>query len=132
MRIYVLLYGVNPMRVYLHNEGMGRFATVPYVSPGTKSSNLNNLFMHLTNYAINKNSENYVKNNEQFDEDNETSHKRSLENIYQHLENEGYDVSLLQDQIKDIIIKTLITGLPNLNHLFKSCQPDDVENQMCF
>ena len=62
MRIYVLLYGVNPLRIYVYNEGLGRFATVPYIAPGHKGSDLQDMFMHLTNYAINKNSENYVKN----------------------------------------------------------------------
>ena len=30
LRIYVLLYGINPMKVYLFDEGMARFATKPY------------------------------------------------------------------------------------------------------
>lgn len=55
LRIYVLLYGINPMRVYIHDKGIARFATEPYVMP--KPSNINNLFMHLTNYAINKNND---------------------------------------------------------------------------
>ena len=52
LRIYVLLYGVNPLRVYIFEEGIARFATEPYIAP--KASNIDNLFMHLTNYAINK------------------------------------------------------------------------------
>jgi tubulin polyglutamylase TTLL6/13 len=27
MRIYVLLYGVNPLRIYLFHDGLARFAT---------------------------------------------------------------------------------------------------------
>jgi tubulin polyglutamylase TTLL6/13 len=57
LRIYVLLYGINPMRIYIFEEGLARFATIPYQEPNFK--NLNNMFMHLTNYAINKNSSNY-------------------------------------------------------------------------
>ncbi len=52
LRIYVLLYGINPMRVYIHEQGIARFATELYVAP--KASNLDNLYMHLTNYSINK------------------------------------------------------------------------------
>jgi tubulin polyglutamylase TTLL6/13 len=52
LRIYALLYGVNPLRVYIHEMGIARFATEEYESPS--NSNLENLFMHLTNYAINK------------------------------------------------------------------------------
>lgn len=34
--------------------------------------------------------------------------------------------------IKDVIIKTLITGQPHIAHLYKSSKPDDFENSMCF
>jgi len=61
LRIYVLLYGVSPLRIFIFKEGLVRFATENYVP--TNDSNLDNMFMHLTNYAINKNSANYVKNN---------------------------------------------------------------------
>lgn len=57
LRIYVLVYGVNPLRVYIYDEGLARFATSNYEAPS--SNNINNMFMHLTNYAINKNSEEY-------------------------------------------------------------------------
>ena len=52
LRIYVLLYGINPMRVFLHEKAIARFATEAYVAP--KNCNMDNLYMHLTNYAINK------------------------------------------------------------------------------
>jgi hypothetical protein len=58
LRIYVLLYGVNPLRIYLHKMAFARFCTEPYEKP--KKDNLNNVFMHLTNYAINKDAENYA------------------------------------------------------------------------
>jgi tubulin polyglutamylase TTLL6/13 len=57
LRIYVMLYGINPMRIFVHEEGLARFATVPYEEP--KNSNMRNMFMHLTNYAINKESSDY-------------------------------------------------------------------------
>lgn len=34
--------------------------------------------------------------------------------------------------IKSIIIKTLISVQPMLAHTYRSCQPDDLENSMCF
>ena len=58
MRLYVLLYGVNPLRIFLFKDGLVRLATEPYVKP--TEENIDNLFMHLTNYAINKNNENFV------------------------------------------------------------------------
>lgn len=52
LRIYALVFGINPLRLFLYKEGLARFATEEYVSPS--GSNLENLYMHLTNYAINK------------------------------------------------------------------------------
>lgn len=60
MRLYVLLTGCDPLRIFLFNDGLARFATEKYEIP--KSNNLNNLFMHLTNYAINKDNKNFIFN----------------------------------------------------------------------
>ena len=45
------------MRIYIFKDGLARLATVPYKTPAP--NNMNNLFMHLTNYAINKENEAY-------------------------------------------------------------------------
>jgi tubulin polyglutamylase TTLL6/13 len=76
LRIYVLVLGVDPLRIFMFKEGLARFATHEYVGP-TKQ-NLENLFMHLTNYAINRKSDAFVKN---ADEDDDSGHKRSLSSV---------------------------------------------------
>lgn len=53
LRIYVMICGVDPLRIYMYKDGIARFATEEYDSP--KKGNMTNMFMHLTNYAINKN-----------------------------------------------------------------------------
>lgn len=60
LRVYVLITSVFPLRIFMYEEGLARFATSEYVSP--VGSNLNNLFMHLTNYAINKDANNFQQN----------------------------------------------------------------------
>jgi len=79
LRIYVILCGVNPLRIFVYKDGLARFATVPYESP--TPLNLQNLFMHLTNYAINKDNENFVQN----EGDADSGSKRSIACIMQHI-----------------------------------------------
>ena len=74
LRLYVLLTGVDPLKVYLYQEGLvrfdnfscnnfllhlvARFATHQYTND---SAQLGNNFIHLTNYSINKeNKEGFV------------------------------------------------------------------------
>lgn len=40
------------MKIYLYEEGFARFATKEYISP--ELSNLHDVYIHLTNYSINK------------------------------------------------------------------------------
>jgi tubulin polyglutamylase TTLL4 len=51
LRLYVLLTSVNPLRVYLYDDGLVRFASNKYTND---SSSVSDVFMHLTNYSINK------------------------------------------------------------------------------
>ena len=53
LRIYVLVTCIDPLRIYIYNEGLVRFASEPYDVKGKKK----NLYSHLTNYSINKKSD---------------------------------------------------------------------------
>lgn len=53
MRIYVAITKARPLTVHLYKEGLARFSTDRY---DTKS--LKNVYSHLTNTSINKNSHN--------------------------------------------------------------------------
>ena len=57
LRLYVLIKGVRPMQAYLCDEGLARFCTEDYRQPNPQ--NMKNMFMHLTNFSLNKHSENY-------------------------------------------------------------------------
>lgn len=108
LRIYVLVFGVDPLRIFVFKEGLARFATDEYVGP-TKG-NLDNLYMHLTNYAINKNSNNFVKGE---DCDDDSGHKRSLSNVLQYLEevekDRGFTAEKMMDEIEEICVKTILS-----------------------
>lgn len=76
-RIYVLVAGCDPLRIFIHEEGLARFATQAYEAP--KKKNLEKAFMHLTNYAINKSSPDFIQN--QTTEDDQIAHKRRLSSV---------------------------------------------------
>ena len=128
LRIYVLVTSCDPLRIFIHEDGLTRFATEEYEKPN--ASNVDDMCMHLTNYAINKNNPNFIHNEDPDCDD--IGHKRSLKSTYEHLEGEGYDVEKLKRRIDDIIIKTLCAVQPNLSHHYRSCQPEDYSRSMCF
>jgi len=60
MRMYVVVTSYHPLRIYLYEEGLARFATEDY---SNDPNILKNKFVHLTNFSINKrNVKAYVKN----------------------------------------------------------------------
>ena len=109
LRVYVLVTSFNPLKVYFYQEGLVRFATQKY-SKGTKT--LKKTFIHLTNYSINKNSDTYVKNeDEDGDEKNQNaqSSKWSLTALRKYFQGIGIDDGAIMRDIHSVIIKTLIS-----------------------
>ena len=83
LRLYVFINGINPLRIYIYKDGLARFATEKYKMPNEK--NIDNLFMHLTNYAINKEADGFIQNEDWKESD--VGHKRSLSSILEHIDN---------------------------------------------
>lgn len=76
------------MRLYVYEEGLARFATEKYQHPN--KTNLKKMFMHLTNYAINKKNPKYVYNSSS--KNMATGHKRSLTSILADIKRRGLNV----------------------------------------
>ena len=57
LRLYVLVLGIDPLRIYLSREGLARLSTKVYEE--VDDQNLDDMTMHLTNYAINKTNAEY-------------------------------------------------------------------------
>ncbi|KAL3896882.1 MAG: hypothetical protein SGCHY_003791 [Lobulomycetales sp.] len=114
LRVYVLITSVDPLRVFIYKDGLARFATETYKSP--EKSNIQNLHMHLTNYAINKSSDN-------FDWDERTSHgsKRTIQSVMNILKANGLNTDRLWSRISDVILKTIITIQPAVRKTLKAC-----------
>lgn len=58
----MLVSSVFPFIGYLNEEGLARFCTEEYAHPS--ANNINNHYMHLTNYSLNKMSDKYIHNEE--------------------------------------------------------------------
>jgi len=83
--------------------------------------------MHLTNYAINKESTKFHAN--------ESNYKKGLQETLALIrQQEGAQAVLsLEIQMKDIITKTLLVGLPHLQHNYKTCMSrQGTNNRQCF
>ena len=123
LRLYVLISSFTPLKVYLYKEGLVRFATEDY---STGKESIDNKFIHLTNYSINKKSEKYNENTN-FGEDGEGS-KWNLSAYRQHLEKEGVDVEKLFEKINDLVVKTILSIAPET--VDKICELTDTRDTM--
>ncbi|KAJ3146151.1 Tubulin polyglutamylase ttll6 [Geranomyces variabilis] len=118
LRVYVLVTSVKPLRIFLYRDGLARFATEPYREP--RDGNLGNVCMHLTNYAINKNSEKF----DHAPEDDKGS-KRSIKSVLQYLTDVRGPLAVekLWRRIGEVVIKTLLTIQPQLSRNMQACFP---------
>ncbi|KAG8140106.1 hypothetical protein E2320_002856 [Naja naja] len=123
LRIYVLVTSCDPLRVFVYEEGLARFATSMYSDPS--QSNLDNVCMHLTNYSINKHSANFIR-------DEDSGSKRKLSTFNKYMEQNGYDTGQIWKDIEDVVIKTLISAHPVLKHNYLTCFPNHIMWSACF
>ena len=79
LRLYVVVTSCHPLTIFWHKEGIARFATQPYNLAASKKGEMDEK-VHLTNYAINKDSETFKISSEDIKAG--TSSKRTLETVY--------------------------------------------------
>ena len=119
----------DPLKIFLYHEGIVRFATEEFKAGCLNQANIDNMFIHLTNYAINKDNGKFKHSKNALDDE---GHKRSFQTVMNRLRTAGHDVDALLLQIKDIIVKTMLSIQPDLLHNYRTCQPADRECSMCF
>lgn len=128
LRVYVLITSCDPLRLYVMKEGLVRFCTEKYEKP-TKQ-NMDNSFAHLTNYAINKLNENFVFN--KGSEDMSSGGKWAITALNKWLDQHGYNSEHVWEAIHKVIIKTIISGLPALQHQYRVFFPRTNDAHCCF
>lgn len=128
MRLYVLVTGVDPLRIYLHGEGLIRIATENFTV-----KNLKNQFVHLTNYSINKKSKHFCAASK-FNNFSEASHTNASANDQSRDGQEGFKWTLhafkawlaeqespevmenTMSKVNALIVKTILAAEPDLSH----------------
>ena len=86
--------------------------------------------MHLTNYAINKKSPDFVFNTS--DKEDNIGHKRSYSSVMEHLRRIGVDVESMQSAIDQIVVKTVLAGLPSMNEVYRRAREGKEVTSVCF
>lgn len=125
LRVYALVTSVDPLRIFVYNEGLARLATDKYVEPSMDNSD--NLFMHLTNYSVNKRNSQY-----ELCDDDDCGSKRNFSAINNWMRRQNYDVERFWQKIDDIVIKTILSTWPMLKHNYHACFPNHDKIQACF
>nr|CAD7397733.1 unnamed protein product [Timema poppensis] len=116
LRLYVLVTSINPLRIFIYDDGLVRFASVKY---SADMSSLGDRYMHLTNYSINKLSSQYTQNE---DATACQGHKWTVKTLWLYLEKDGVNVKALWRSMVDLVIKTIISGESSISQLTRTNQ----------
>lgn len=113
LRIYLLVTSVDPIKLYIYEDGLVRFATEEF---SLSEEHLKDKFRHLTNYSVNKNNENFEYNESP---DEFYGHKWSLRTFWRYLETQGVDWQRVWRRIKNTCVKTFMCGHSDILQVFR-------------
>ena len=116
LRLYVLVNSYDPLKIYIYDNGLVRFATEQY---STNNQSLKKKYIHLTNWSVNKYSSTFIPNKNTKSDDEGS--KWSLKALIKKYNEIGVNTEELFGKIHDIIIKTIISAessmLSSLNRI---------------
>jgi len=110
LRVYCFIRSISPLRIYMYRKGLVRICTSPYEQP--THDNMENAYMHLTNYTLNK-------TNANFDTNAEKGSKRSFEWLNSYFKKAGLNSEAIWESIGAVLVKTVISILPSLRSFEK-------------
>ncbi|CAD5216442.1 unnamed protein product [Bursaphelenchus okinawaensis] len=104
LRIYVYVSSLDPLKIYIYEDGLARFASVPYCH----EQSYNNQYMHLTNFSINKFAEkNGVTNGA-------VELKWKLSRFWKFVKDNGRDPEELWGKIRDVSVRAVISCVESI------------------
>jgi hypothetical protein len=116
VRLYVLIVSVDPLKVFLYNDGLARLCTTPYTPPGSgKDGGMGARTAHLSNYTLNKRSADFAKGSD--------GSKRSLKDVFATLKRRGVDVDLLWNGTIDVVNSAILAVGPKLRRAYRAVVP---------
>ncbi len=105
-RVYVVATSLDPISLWLYEDGLGRFATTPYSEKNAK--NVSDMFVHLTNSSVNKHSDRYELNTGTSKAEMEKGSKRSLKATFRQMGQAGLDVKLARKRMCDVLLRVFM------------------------
>ena len=108
LRLYILVTGLRPLRIYFYKEGLVRIATEKFF---LNKNSIKNRYMHFTNVFINHLNKNYKIPKTTNDENS------NLWNLFMYksfLKQNNIEWKNISEKINDIIIKSIISVYKNL------------------
>ena len=105
-RIYVLVACFKPLRAYIYTDGLTRMSVEEYTLDDVK-----NIFAHLTNYSVNKNSENWEKEKAGIG----SGCKWDFTKTREYFKSVGADFDVIFDRIECLVCLTLLSISNNVN-----------------
>lgn len=98
----------------MHTDGLARFASVKY---SDRSDTLNDRYMHLTNYSINKLSTSYDKND---DADACKGMKWTIKSLWTYFKAKGINTDRLWGALRNLVLRTILAGEGPINSMMKT------------
>ena len=102
IRIYVLVTGFRPLKIYIYENGIISFCANRYTTDADK---LNNNYIHITNYSVNKAMDIIRKGEQELDYET----KWSLQALKGYFIEKKINWEEIWKKIKDIAIKTILS-----------------------
>jgi hypothetical protein len=102
MRIYILVTGFRPLKIYIYDNGIVRFCSEKYTTDAEK---LNNNYVHITNYSVSRAMDILRKGDQEIDYEI----KWSLQALKGYFLEKKIKFDPIWERIKDIAIKTILS-----------------------
>ena len=108
LRLYVLVTGLKPLRIYLNKEGLIRIATKNF---SLDEKTIKDKYIHLTNTGVNSRNPYFIIPN---NTENQNANIWNLKTYAKYLKKKNVDYGKIKKKIKKIIIKSIISIYQNL------------------